>query len=159
MKKAIYPGSFDPITNGHIDIIERGSKLVDKLYLVLSENITKTTLFTLSERVALIEQAVIHIPNVKVLVSDKLTVDFADSVGATMMIKGLRNTTDFEYEAQMATVNKRLRAEIETIFLVAKPCNSCVSSSMVKEVAKFGGDVTPFVPNHVATELSAKFDD
>jgi len=157
--KAIYPGSFDPITNGHIDILERGSKLVDKLYIVLSENMTKTTLFTLSERVAMIEQAVAHIPNVEVLVSDKLTVDFAESVGATAIIKGIRNATDFEYEFQMAQINQKLNPNIETFFLPATTEHIYLSSSMVKEVAKFGGELHQFVPSGVAQATRAKFDD
>jgi len=160
MNIAIYPGSFDPITNGHINIIRRGSKLFDKLYVVLSENITKMSLFSLEERVAQVEKVIADLPNVEVVVAERqLTVDFAKTLGATVIIKGLRNTTDYEYEFPMAQVNAKLDPNIETLFLTATPEHIYLSSTMVKEIAKFGGDLTVFVPEHVATALRAKFDD
>jgi len=160
MRVAIYPGSFDPITKGHIDIIKRGSKLFDKLYIVLGRNINKQSLFTLEERIELTQQAVVDLDNVEVIVSDnKLTVDFAKSMEASVILRGLRAATDFEYEFSMAMMNAKLSAEIETVFLTADNEHMYLSSSMIKEIAKFSGDVSNFVPTVVADALKAKFGD
>ena len=157
MKIAIYPGSFDPITNGHVNIIERACKLFDKLYIVLSENVNKKSLFTLEERVQLTKQALAYLENAEVIVSENiLTVDFAQTVGACAIVRGLRSTTDFEYEFAMAVINSKLKSGIETIFLAADNEQMHLSSSMVKEIAKFGGDITNFVPKCVAYALLEK---
>ena len=160
MKIAIYPGSFDPITNGHIDIIERGAKLFDKLYIVLSNNVNKQTLFTLEERIEYTRQAITNLTNVEVIKSEnKLTVDFAKSVNASAILRGLRAVTDFEYEFAMAMTNAKLNSQIETVFLTADNEYMYLSSSTIKEIAKFSGDVSNFVPKEVAEALKAKFDD
>ena len=160
MRTAIYPGSFDPITNGHIDMIKRGAKLFDKLYIVLGQNVSKQSLFTLEERVEFVRQSVANLENVEVIISEnKLTVDLAKSVNATIILRGLRAATDFEYEFAMAMMNTKLNAEIETVFLTADNAHMYLSSSMVKEIAKFSGDVSNFVPQHVAGALKAKFGD
>ena len=160
MKIAVFPGTFDPITNGHVDLIERGAKLFDQFYILVSFNLNKITLFSINERVAQIEQAVAHIRNVKVAVNENmLTVDFAKKLDATTIVRGIRNTADFEYEFQMAQINAKLAPMIETIFLSTTNEHAILSSTMVKEVAKFGGDVTSFVPPHITNQLIAKFDD
>lgn len=160
MQKAIFPGTFDPITNGHIDIIRRGADLFDKLYVVLSKNITKTTLFDHDQRLAQVEMAVSDLANVEVVISDaKLTVELAQALDATAILRGVRDTADFEYEFRLAQINKKLAPIVETIFLTSDNEHLILSSSMVKEIAKFNGDVTPFVPVHIATALVAKFND
>jgi pantetheine-phosphate adenylyltransferase len=160
MRIAIYPGSFDPITNGHVDIIKRGSKLFDKLYIVLGENVSKQRLFTLEERVKFTKQVVADLDHVEVMVSEnKLTVDVAKSVDASVILRGLRTVIDFEYEFTMAMTNAKLNAEIETVFLPADNEHLYLSSSMVKEIAKFSGDVSTFVPKPIADALKAKFGD
>lgn len=160
MRIAIYPGSFDPITNGHVDIISRGAKLFDKLYIVLGKNVSKQSLFTLEERINQIQQAVADIDNVEVMTSDnQLTVDVAKSVSASVILRGLRATTDFEYEFTMAMMNSKLNIEIETVFLTADNEHMYLSSSTIKEIAKFSGDVSKFVPICVTDALKAKFGD
>lgn len=160
MRIAVYPGSFDPITNGHVNIIKRGAKLFDRLHVVLSENVSKESLFTLEERIKFIEEATQDLENVSVLVSRKqLTVDFAKSVQASVILRGLRAATDFEYEFTMAMTNAKLNDEVETVFLTADNAHMYLSSSMIKEIAKFSGDVSNFVPHSVALALQAKFGD
>lgn len=160
MKTAIYPGSFDPITNGHLDMIKRGAKLFDKLYIVLGKNVSKESLFTLEERIGFVRRAIADLDHVDVMVSEnQLTVDFAKSVNAAVILRGLRAATDFEYEFAMAMMNTKLNAEIETVFLTADNEHMYLSSSMVKEIAKFSGDVSNFVPPYVADALRTKFGD
>jgi len=160
MKKVgIYSGTFDPVTNGHLDIIERGYELSDYLYITIAQNINKKTLFTVEERVEMLKRATMHLPNVEVVVCrDQLVVDFAKEVGAKTILRGLRAVTDFEYEFQIATTNKRLAPDIETVFLMTKAENMFLSSSTTKEVARFGGDVSSFVPQFVQAALKEKFE-
>ena len=160
MKIAIYPGSFDPITNGHVDIIKRGAKLFDKLYIVISNNVSKQCLFPLEERVELTRQSVACLDNVEIVESENvLTVDFAKSVNASVILRGLRAATDFEYEFSMSMTNAKLNPDIETVFLTAANEYMYLSSSMMKEIAKFSGDVSNFVPPCVADALKSKFGD
>ena len=159
MKKiGLYPGSFDPVTNGHIDIIERGHCLFDILYVAVAENLGKKTLFSAEERAEMLVEATKHLGNVEIVVCEnQLSVEFARQLGATSMLRGLRAVTDFEYEFQIATTNKRLAPEIETVFLMTRTENMFLSSSTTKEVARFKGDVSSFVPDFVAKKLSEKF--
>lgn len=156
MRIGIYPGSFDPITNGHLDIIERGRKLFDKLYIVLSINPNKKTLFTLEERIALLKEATKNFDNVDIATTDKLTVDCAKELGAQFMLRGLRAVTDFEYELQINLFNKALNNDIETIFIMSANEFNFLSSSSVKEVAYFDGDISKFVPKCVETAILEK---
>ena len=156
MKVGIYPGSFDPVTNGHIDIIKRSAKLVDTLIVAILENPSKKALFSVEERIQLLEETCKDIINLKVESFSGLLVDFAKEQKANLIIRGLRALTDFEYELQMAQMNKHLHAEIETIFLVTDVKYSFLSSSAIKEVAQFAGDVSDFVPAIVAKETLLK---
>ena len=153
----IYPGTFDPITNGHLDIINRGLKLFDELYVVVPNNINKNTMFTVEERIALLKEVLKDYKNVKIASTDKLTVDFAKEVGAFAMLRGLRMMSDFEYELQLSAINKALNDEIETIFVMSSHDLSFISSSSVKEMARFGGDVSLFVPKNVQIALEKKY--
>lgn len=153
MSVAIYPGSFDPITNGHIDIIERTAKIFEKVIILVSLNTSKTELFTADTRAALAKEALNDISNVFVCVWDGLTVDFAKNVNANVLIRGLRAPTDFDYEFQMALTNKSLDSEIETVFFAADAQNMFLSSSMVKQIARFGGDISLYVPECVEKKL------
>lgn len=156
-KIAVYPGSFDPITNGHLDSIRRGAQMFDKLYVVLSENTTKNYLLTFEERLSLTKEALAELPNVEVVSSSGLVVNVAKQFGATAILRGLRNTTDFDFEYAIATSNRKLDKEIETVFLMSRGEYLHITSSLVKEIAKFSGDVTEFVPTCVKEKLKAKF--
>ncbi len=158
MKIGVYPGTFDPITFGHLDIIARGCKLFDKLYVAVPINPNKKTFFSLEERVELIKKVLkeYHFDNVEVVSTNKLTVEFARSVNANFMLRGLRAVTDFEYELQLDTLNKSLAKEIETIFIMSSHEYSFLSSSVVKEIAMFHGDVSKLVPNVVRVALENK---
>lgn len=156
MKIGVYPGTFDPITNGHLDIIKRSKNLFDKLYVVIPNNTNKTPWFTLEERIELIKAVLKDYDFVEVTTTDLLTVDFAKSVNATAMLRGLRMVSDFEYELQMATMNKCLDEDIETVFIMSSHEYSFLSSSSVKEIAKFNGDYSQFVPEVVRLAIEAK---
>ena len=156
MRIGLYPGTFDPITNGHLDIIKRGSTLFDKLYILVANNINKKTMFTVEERMNMIKEATKDIDNIEVVTSDLLTVEYAKSINAVAMVRGLRMVSDFEYELQMATLNRRIDHNVETIFIMSSHQYSFLSSSSVKEIARFDGDISSFVPKNVEIALKNK---
>lgn len=157
MNIAIYPGSFDPITRGHLDIITRGSKIYDKLIVAVLVNVDKKSLFSIEERVELIKRVTKNLENVEVLSFDGLLVDFARLNNSKVILKGLRTMSDFEYEFQMALMNSKLDSEIETVFMMTSSAYSYVSSSAVKQVAKFGGSIEGFVPEELIEDIMNKF--
>ena len=150
---AIYPGSFDPITSGHLDVIERGSRLFDRLIVAILSNETKSPLFSLAERMEMLSEAVEPFPNVQVDCFEGLLADYALRKGARGILRGIRAISDYEYELQMALMNRRLQPHLETIFLPAGEQFSFVSSRLVKEVARLGGDITGLVPPSVERRL------
>jgi len=152
---AVYPGTFDPITNGHLDIIERAHQHVDTLIVAVSQNPGKSPMFTLEERIATVKEVLNGTEGIEVDTFDGLLVDFAQRRGARLVVKGLRAVSDFEYEMQMAQMNHRL-AGVDTLFMVATPIYSFLSSSLVKEVARFGGSVEGLVPAEVARRLKER---
>lgn len=154
---AVVPGSFDPITNGHLDIIIRGAKIFDEVYVSVLNNSNKAPLFTVQERIELISKVTKHIPNVKVDSFDGLLIEYAKSVNASALIRGLRAVSDFEYEMQNASMNRVLDDEVETFFMMTNNQYSFLSSSIVKEVAKYGGDISELVPPLVAKALRGKY--
>ena len=156
MKIAICPGSFDPITKGHIDIIERTSKLFDKVYAVVMVNPSKVPTFTTEERIEMIRQTTSHIPNVEVESYAGLIADYAKEKGACTLVKGLRAVTDFEYEFQQALINKKLNPELETLFMVTNQEYMYLSSTIVRQIANFGGDISQFVPPEIKDKLVEK---
>jgi len=149
MAKAIYPGTFDPPTNGHIDIVERAAKAVDFLTVAVVELSSKSTLFSVDERVDMFAESVAHLPNVSVQLYSGLTVDLARDLGASVIVRGLRITSDFEYESEMALMNRRMAEDVETICLFSSLEFQILSSSRVKEVAALGADVSSLVPQNV----------
>lgn len=156
-KIAVIPGTFDPITNGHLDIIERAAKIFDVLYVAVLNNSSKKPLFTVEERMEMIKQVTAHLPNVAVESASGLTVDYATKRGATAIVRGLRAVSDFEYEMQIASMNRTLNAEIETFFVMTNTKYSFLSSSMVKEVAQYQGDISELVPEMVNRAIQVKF--
>lgn len=158
MKIAIYPGSFDPITNGHIDIIERGLKIFDKIFVGVLINNTKKPLFSVKERIEMIKQS---IDSDKLIVEsfDGLLVDYVTKVNANAILRGIRAISDFEFEFQMALMNRKLLKSVDTVFMMPDEKYSYLSSKLVREVAKFKGDIKPFVPQIVADKLKEKFID
>ena len=157
MRTDIYPGSFDPLTNGHLDVLQRAAKLFDKVIIAVANNETKKPLFNLRERVELVERGIKHLPNVETDSFNGLLVEFAEKRGACAMIRGLRAVSDFEFEFQLALMNRKLNNRIETIFMMPRGSYTFLSSRIVKEVARLGGDVSAFVPQHVQKALKAKF--
>ena len=153
---AIYAGSFDPITRGHEDLMHRSLEFVDRLVVAVASNSTKSPLFTLDERVALIRTALAHEPRIEVRSFGGLLVDFAREVRASLLIRGLRAVSDFEYEYQMALMNRHLSPRLETVFMVPSLDTTYISASMVREVARYGGDVSGLVHESVAEALRAK---
>ncbi|MFA0765866.1 MAG: hypothetical protein BDTLLHRC_000819 [Candidatus Fervidibacter sp.] len=156
MVKAVYPGTFDPITNGHLDVIERGARIFDEVIVAVTTNPAKTPWFTVQERVAMIEACCRHLPNVQVMAFDGLLVNFARQQGATVILKGLRAVSDFDYEFQMAAMNRQLAPEIETLFLMTSLPFAYLSSSIVKEIALLDGNLSGLVPDLVAEQLRRK---
>ena len=156
MRTAIYPGSFDPMTNGHLDVIERAVKLFDRVIVAVAKNESKQPLFTLQERVNLVRRVIQHIPNVEADSFDCLLVDYVEQCSAQAIIRGLRAVSDFEFEFQLALMNRKLNEKVETIFMMPKDTYTFLSSRIVKEIARLGGDVNPFVPQHVQRALADK---
>lgn len=157
MPLAIYPGSFDPPTNGHVDVVERARRHFDEILVAVVENPAKRPLFNSAERVHLLEQSLDHVGDVQVEAHEGLLVDLARKRGAQVIIKGLRATSDLEYELQMAQMNRKLLESLDTLFVVTDPRWSFISSSLVREVARFGGDVQDLVPKAVEEALRALF--
>ncbi|WP_298774996.1 pantetheine-phosphate adenylyltransferase [uncultured Shewanella sp.] len=155
-KRAIYPGTFDPITNGHTDLIERAAKLFQHVVVAIASNPSKQPRFTLEERVNLVKLVTAHLDNVEVVGFSGLLVDFAKQQNASVLLRGLRAVSDFEYEFQLANMNRRLSPELESVFLTPAEENSFISSTLVKEVALHGGDVSQFVHVDVANALNSK---
>ena len=156
MIKAIYPGTFDPITVGHLDVIKRASKIYDKLIVAVMENNKKNCTFTEIERKAMIEKCVKDLSNVKVVIGDGLTVDFARKNNCNVIIRGIRAVSDYESELALATANMSLDANIETVFMVAKPELSFLSSSIAKEIASFNGNISSYIPKQIIKDVSKK---
>jgi pantetheine-phosphate adenylyltransferase len=157
MRRAIYPGSFDPVTNGHLDVIERARKLFDEVVVAVAHNDEKQPLFSLKERLDLLRQTAGAVENVRIAEFKGLLVEFARSENAGAVIRGLRAVSDFEFEFQMALMNRQLDDAVETIFLMPKEEYTYLSSRIVKEIARLGGDISSFVPACVARALSRKF--
>ncbi len=154
---AIYPGSFDPITYGHIDIIERAASLVEQLIIVIMANDEKSGTFSFAERKEMIEHTTSHLANVSVVVGEGLTAEFAQKMGARVMIRGIRAVSDYEYEMQLATANMTIAPDVETVFILAKPQYSFLSSSTAKTIARNNGKLDSFVDDYVAEKLMEKY--
>jgi pantetheine-phosphate adenylyltransferase len=157
MRLALYPGSFDPITNGHLDVIQRAAGLFDELIVAVARDNAKNSLFSLEERVELLRTATDHLPNLRVLPFQGLLVDFAREHKAVALVRGLRAVSDFEFEFQLALMNRKLEPNLETLFLMPREDLTYISSRLVKEIARLGGHVNQFVPPHVATALKARY--
>ena len=153
----IYPGTFDPITNGHVDLTERASRLFGRVVVAIAYSEKKTPLFSLEQRIELCEQSLAHLDNVEVMGFNNLLIDFAKSQGSRCVLRGLRAVADFEYEFQLANMNRAMYPEFESIFLTPSEHLSYISSSLVREIAAMGGDITPFVPEVVDRALAERF--
>jgi pantetheine-phosphate adenylyltransferase len=156
MRTVIYPGSFDPLTNGHLDVVQRATKLFDQVVVAVARNESKHPLFSLEERVQMVERAVRHLPHVEADSFEGLLMDYVERRSAQAVIRGLRAVSDFEFEFQLALMNRKLNERIETIFMMPKDTYTFLSSRIVKEIASLGGDVSAFVPAHVRAALSGK---
>ena len=156
MRTVIYPGSFDPLTNGHLDVIQRAAKLFDRVVVAVAKNESKNPLFSLEERLDLVQEAVKGLPNVEADAFDGLLMEYVERRGGQAVVRGLRAVSDFEFEFQLALMNRKLNERIETIFMMPKDTYTFLSSRIVKEIARLGGDVSTFVPAHVRVALSDK---
>ncbi len=159
VNRVVYPGTFDPITNGHKDLVERASKMFDEVVIAIAQSEKKAPLFTLDERVALAQETLSHLPNIRVVGFASLLAFFCREQKANIVLRGLRAVSDFEYEFQLANMNRQLAPEIETVFLTPAEHLSYISSSLIREIALLGGDVRPFVPENVAKALEKKSPD
>lgn len=157
MRTVIYPGSFDPVTNGHLDVVQRAARLFDRVIVAVAQNDGKQPLFTLEERRELVDHATRQIPNVETDSFTGLLIDYARARRANAIIRGLRAVSDFEFEFQLALINRRMNETIETIFVMPRDTYTFLSSRIVKEICRLGGDVRAFVPGHVHTALERKF--
>jgi pantetheine-phosphate adenylyltransferase len=155
--RAVYPGSFDPVTNGHIDLIERGAALFDTVIIAILSNTEKSPLFTVDERAQMLNEAVQRLENVTVTSFEGLLVDFVEQVNASVIVRGIRAVSDYEYELQMALMNRRLSNKVETVFMLPAESYSFLSSKLVKEIAQHGGSIRGFVPLEVEKRLYGKF--
>jgi pantetheine-phosphate adenylyltransferase len=156
MRTVIYPGSFDPLTNGHLDLIERATKLFDRVIVAVARNESKQPLFTQAERLQMVASAVESLPQVEADAFEGLLIEYVERRSAQAVIRGLRAVSDFEFEFQLALMNRKLNERIETIFMMPKDTYTFLSSRLVKEIASLGGDVSPFVPAHIRTALSTR---
>jgi pantetheine-phosphate adenylyltransferase len=157
MRTAIYPGSFDPLTNGHLDVLQRAAKLFDRVIVAVAKNEGKNPLFTLDERLALVKEAAAHLPNVEADTFEGLLVEYVVQKKAQAIVRGLRAVSDFEFEFQLALMNRKLNENVETIFMMPKDTYTFLSSRIVKEIARLGGDVGQFVGPNVQTALRNKY--
>jgi pantetheine-phosphate adenylyltransferase len=156
MRAAIYPGSFDPLTNGHLDVIERAVKLFDRVVVAVAKNDSKQPMFSLEERLDMVRQVIKHIPNAEADSFDCLLVDYVNRRNAQAIVRGLRAISDFEFEFQLALMNRKLNEKVETIFMMPKDTYTFLSSRIIKEIARLGGDISAFVPVHVRAALIEK---
>ncbi|MBP1888551.1 pantetheine-phosphate adenylyltransferase [Clostridium moniliforme] len=156
MRTAIYPGSFDPITNGHLDIIKRGAEIFDKIIVAVLINVDKKGLFNIEERVELIKKATYDIKNIEIISFQGLLIDLLKEKNSNVILRGLRAVSDFEYEMQMALMNNKLNSNVETVFMMTSAENSFLSSSAIKQVAKFGGNINGLVPNNIIKDIEKK---
>ena len=156
MIKAIYPGTFDPITEGHLDIIRRAAKIYDKLVVAVMENKSKHCVFSAEERKSFIEKCTKDIPNVKVVIGEGPTVDYAEKIGCKVIVRGIRAVSDYELELASISANMKLNSNVETALMVSRPELSFLSSSITKEIALFGGDISPYIPKAILKDVSKK---
>jgi pantetheine-phosphate adenylyltransferase len=156
MRTVIYPGSFDPLTNGHLDLIQRAVNLFDHVVVAVAKNESKSPVFTLSERLEMVRKAVKNMPNVSAEAFDGLLVDYVEKRGGQAVMRGLRAVSDFEFEFQLALMNRKLNERVETIFMMPKDTYTFLSSRIIKEIARLGGDISAFVPPHVREALMSK---
>jgi pantetheine-phosphate adenylyltransferase len=154
----VYPGTFDPLTLGHLDIIRRGAHLVDRLVIGVTTNPAKSPMFSVAERIAMVKRELADLPSVTVVEFDSLLMDFAEREGASLILRGLRAVADFEYEYQMAGMNQQLNDRIETVFLMADVCLQPIASRLVKEIARYGGAIDKFVTPSVAADVAARLE-
>jgi pantetheine-phosphate adenylyltransferase len=158
-RAAIYPGTFDPLTNGHLDLISRATQLFDRVVVAVAANSGKSPLFSLEQRIALCKTALAHLPQVEVIGFDVLLIHLAERLGIRVILRGLRVVSDFEYEFQLATMNRQIAPTIETLFLTPSEKFMFISSTLVREIAQYGGDASPFVPREIFQALQTKFKD